>query len=103
MAVNTISANQVQQMLARNQFSLIIDLRDYYDYTRGHLPNAINIPTNQILDRINEIQPYRNGNILLYCQYGVQSVSVGKVLMINGFRRIYSLNGGLDYYNYPLY
>ena len=31
MAVNTISANQVQQMLARNQFSLIIDLRDYYD------------------------------------------------------------------------
>ena len=41
MAVNTISANQVQQMFARNQFSLIIDLRDYYDYTRGHLPNAI--------------------------------------------------------------
>ena len=58
MAVNTISANQVQQMLARNQFSLIIDLRDYYDYTRGHLPNAINIPTNQVVDRINQIQQY---------------------------------------------
>ena len=32
--------------------------RDYYDYTRGHLPNAINIPTNQVVDRINQIQQY---------------------------------------------
>ena len=103
MAVNTITANQAQRMLDGNQFSLIIDLRDYYDYARGHLPTAINIPTNQVVDRINQIQQYRNRNVLLYCQYGVQSVSVGKVLILNGFRRVYSLDGGLDHYNYPLY
>ena len=103
MAVNTITANQAQRMLNGNQFSLVIDLRDYYDYARGHLPNAINIPTNQVVDRINQIQQYRNGNVLLYCQYGIQSVSVGKVLILNGFRRVYSLGGGLDHYNYPLY
>ncbi|MBU5335816.1 rhodanese-like domain-containing protein [Intestinibacter bartlettii] len=102
-AVNSITANQTKRMLDSNRFSLIIDLRDYYEYSQGHLPNAINIPTNQIVDRINQIQGYTNGNVLLYCQHGIQSISVGKVLIVNGFRRVYSLDGGLDYYNYPLY
>lgn len=103
MSVNTISANQVQRMLSANKFSLIIDLRDYYDYSRGHLPNAINIQTNEILNRMNQFKQYKNENILLYCQYGVQSVSAGKALIVNGFKKIYSLNGGLDNYNYELY
>lgn len=103
MGVNTISANQVQRMLGLNKFGLIIDLRDYYDYNRGHLPNAINIPTNQLVQRMSQFQQYRNSNILLYCQYGIQSVSAGKALMVNGFKRVYSLNGGLDNYSYALY
>ncbi|WP_455543172.1 rhodanese-like domain-containing protein [Intestinibacter sp.] len=101
--VNTITANQTKRMLDSNRFNLIIDLRDYYEYSQGHIPNAINIPTNQIVDRMNQIQSYKNGYVLLYCQHGIQSVSVGKVLILNGFRKVYSLDRGLDCYNYPLY
>ena len=64
MAVNTISANQVQQMLARNQFSLIIDLRDYYDYASGDYNGMEGIAVNAmyLAQQSGAIVPY---NVLI--------------------------------------
>lgn len=103
MTVNIITSKQTKHMLDNNLFGLIVDLRDYDEFSQGHLKNAINIPSNEILDRIYEIERYKNTNVLLYCEHGLKSVSAGKVLILNGFKRIYSLDKGLDFYNYPLY
>lgn len=45
----------------------------------------------------------RNEDILLYCANGHQSITVGKVLLLNGFNNVYSLDNGIKYYKYELY
>lgn len=103
MTVNVITAKLTKQMLDNGRFGLIIDLRDYDEFLQGHLPGAINIPINEILDRINEIQKYKSSKVLLYCEHGIQSISAGKVLILNEFDKVYSLDKGLGSYNYALY
>ncbi|MGM9534908.1 MAG: rhodanese-like domain-containing protein [Intestinibacter sp.] len=103
MTVNIITAKLAKKMIDNRKFGLIIDLRDYDEYLQGHLPGAINIPVNQVLDRINEIRGYEGSNVLLYCEHGIQSIGTGKALILNGFSRVYSLDKGLGSYNYPLY
>ncbi len=96
MPVKIINRRQTKQMLDNNKFALIIDLRDYDEYVQNHLPGAINIPINEILDRINEIRQYQRGNVLLYCEHGIKSISAGKVLILNGFKNVYSLDKGFN-------
>lgn len=103
MSVNIISAKQTKNMIESGRFSLIIDLRDYDEYLQGHLLGAINIPTNEVLYRIDEIVNYKRQNVLLYCEHGLKSISVGKALIVNGFKSVYSLDKGLEKYRYPLY
>ena len=96
MPVKVINERQTMQMLNSGKFDLVIDLRSYDEYIDKHLPGAINIPVNEILDRINEIKKYQLKNVLLYCEHGIKSVSAGKVLILNGFKSVYSLDKGFN-------
>lgn len=93
---------QVKEMIESNQFDLIIDLRDNESYSKGHLPGAINIPINEIPDKLKFLDLYKKKSIVLYCGIGSKSVSAGKVLIINGFEKVYNLSNGLKGYKYEL-
>ena len=103
MKVNILNAKKTREMINSKQFKLIIDLREEESYLEGHLPNAINIPTNEINDNLDYIRSITNQDILLYCSAGNQSVAVGKILLLEGFNNIYSLANGTKYYKYELY
>ncbi len=103
MKVNKLNSKIVSEKIKNNEFKLIIDLRSKDSYLISHLPGAINIPTNEINDYLDYIRSVTNEDILLYCNAGSQSMTVGKVLLINGFNNIYSLANGIKSYNYELY
>lgn len=103
MTVSVLNSKKVSKMIKNKEFKLIIDLRQKDSYFMGHLPGAINIPTNEINDNIEYIRNITNANILLYCTNGSQSVTIGKILILNGFNNVYSLADGIKYYKYELY
>lgn len=102
MGVVILKAEQVKYMIDNNEFDLILDLRNNESYLEGHLPNAINIPMNEIPDNMHYLSRYKNKNILICCGIGHQSKSAGKVLALNGFEKIYSLSNGIKEYKYEL-
>lgn len=102
MQITTLEASKIKAMIDNNQFNLIIDLRNEENYSKGHLPGAINIPINEITDNMDFLEPYKNKSIMLYCGIGSQSKSVCKVLALNGFQQLYSLFRGIKEYKYEL-
>lgn len=100
--ISTIDSKKVNEMIEKNQFGLVIDLREKEHYEKGHLKNAINIPINCITDNMDFLEKYKDNKILLYCGIGSQSKSVAKVLAINGYEEIYSLANGIKNYKYEL-
>lgn len=102
MGITILDSKQVKEMIDKNEFELVIDIRNNENYLNGHLQSAINIPMNEITDNLAFLEKYKNKKILLYCGIGSQSKTTCKVLSLNGFEKLYSLHKGIKSYKYSL-
>ena len=76
----------------------IIDIRDNYSYSLGHIPNAKNIAYYNLLSNFSH---YLNKNEIyyLYCDYGKQSEEISNRLNLFGYHTFYIKEGYLDFKN----
>ena len=84
---------------------LLLDIRTVEAFTNkhtdswrniGHLKNAINIPTADLANRIAELTPYKNKEIVIYgFSSDVESFAAADILTQQGFKKVNALNSGL--------
>ena len=74
---------------------LFLDVRDSADYERGHVVEALNIPSAKLDQRIAELENYRERPVILVCKMGQHSGAVGKKLGAAGYTRVYRMAGGM--------
>lgn len=72
----------------------VVDVRTPGEYAQGHYPQAVNIPLDEVQQRLDE---FRNMQppIVLYCRSGNRSGVATSVLKQNGIQEVYN-GGGLD-------
>jgi phage shock protein E len=84
-----ISRKEAQSHLSKG--ALLIDVRSPSEFRSRHLPNAINLP----LDQIETMLPQRVGDkkqlLLLHCQSGMRSGAARKKLKDMGYLRAFNL------------
>jgi rhodanese-related sulfurtransferase len=51
--------------------TLLVDVRSPFEYARGHIPDAINIPLRDLAQNLDRIP--RKGNVILYCTSGYRT------------------------------
>ncbi|MDR0460787.1 MAG: rhodanese-like domain-containing protein [Nitrososphaerota archaeon] len=90
-----LTVQEAKIAIDRNDFALIIDVRNMDEYELGHLYNAISMPLATIGNRTEELQAYRNSNILVYCGVGGRSAPAAQILTDNGFTNVYNMKDGL--------
>ena len=78
---------------------LIIDVRPYDQYKKGHLLHAINIPINEIKSRLKEIIDWKDKPIYVYSETNDESFKAAEILVENRFSQIYNADG-INQYNY---
>lgn len=74
---------------------VIIDVSTNAEFSKGHLPGAINVPLEELLKDSSKIDRHRNKNLILTCANGNKSINAGKHLKKQGFEKLHHLNGGL--------
>ena len=74
---------------------LLLDVRMPLEYATGHAPDAINIPVDELRERLGELPKDRH--ILAYCQVGQRGYIATRILMQKGFR-VSNLSGGYKTY-----
>ena len=68
----------------------ILDVRTKGEYQSGHLKNSINIPIDNLQQKIVKLN--KNKPIITCCASGARSASAKRMLNANGFEQVY--NGG---------
>ena len=71
----------------------VIDVRSKLEFWLGHLPGAVCIPVDSVVDRVaarTDIGP--SSRILLYCASGARSAAAARELQAAGYRRV--IDGG---------
>jgi rhodanese-related sulfurtransferase len=74
--------------------AILIDVREFFEYKKSRLKDAVNIPSSGHLesaaDSIN-----KNCDLFFYCTSGFRSKRVAKFFYEKGFLKTYSLEGGI--------
>ncbi len=93
-----ISASEAHQMMEENDKIVIIDVRNYDEYTEEHIKNSINVPLNHIED----IDLDKDTTIIVYCLSGVRSKEASEQLISMGYTNVYNIDGGIINWGYEL-
>jgi len=72
------------------QGAIILDVRSKGEFQSGHIKNAINIPLQELPNRISKLS--KDKPIITCCASGMRSASAKSFLLSNGFSKV--LNGG---------
>lgn len=91
----SISAEQlvsIQQAEKKPRY-LILDVRTGEEYSQGHIPGAVNIPHNEISQRLNELSAFKHDMVIVHCRSGRRAKIAEKILLEQGFSSLKHLEG----------
>jgi len=77
---------------------LILDLRSRELYQKGHLDFAINIPKEELSQRIDEIIDLKSRPIYIYARNADESFEAAQTLVNAGFETIFNVEGTEEYH-----
>jgi NADPH-dependent 2,4-dienoyl-CoA reductase/sulfur reductase-like enzyme/rhodanese-related sulfurtransferase len=76
---------------------VLLDVRTREEFAAGHIPNAVNIPIDELRSRLNELP--RDRPIAAYCRVGQRGYLATRILLQKGYR-VANVGGG--YLTYQL-
>ncbi len=85
--------NMVQPEKAKGVW---IDVRSAEEFNAGHLQDAVNIPHDQILARIQAVSPDKNAPVNLYCRSGRRAETALTELKNAGYTNVTNHGGYED-------
>ena len=87
-----VSSEQAVSLINK-QNALVVDVRAQKDFKRVRIANSVNIPANEIQNRLGELSKDRT--IIVVDNSGNMSAAASKLLRGVGFTKVYVLDSGL--------
>lgn len=72
----------------------VLDVREPWEVAIASLPGTINIPMNELPQRLAELDP--KADTVVMCKAGSRSRRVAAFLQTRGFEHVANLTGGID-------
>lgn len=92
--VDTVQWHEIDDIVAQN--GLLVDVREPVERKMGFIEGSINIPLNDLRDRLNELP--KDQTIYITCQVGLRGYLASRILSENGFE-VRNLDGGWKTYS----
>lgn len=92
-----ITMNEAVKIIEEESGYIILDVRRPDEFAAGHIPNAVNIPNENIgTTEIPEL-PNKEQMILVYCRSGRRSKEASEKLVKLGYSNVVEFGGILDW------
>ncbi len=99
--VSWIEPGNLAERLGRDPKPVIVDVRgaDEFNGPLGHIANALNLPVDELPNRLMEIKALKDKPIILVCRTDRRSANAAALLSDAGFRDARVLRGGMERWN----
>lgn len=87
--LGSLSPTKAQELI--RQGAIVVDVRSAEEFRSGSVPGAVNVPLNEIQDRIGSIVHDKNAPVLLHCLSGSRSAMARSILRRNGYTQVHNL------------
>ena len=92
-----ITAQQAKEIMDSQEGYIILDTRTQEEYDEGHIPGAILIPYDEILEKAESMLTDKDQLILVYCRSGRRSKLAAEDLQKLGYTNIKEFGGIIDW------
>jgi len=84
------------EQIPRAEYSkmMVIDARDAGQFSKAHIPGAVNIEWRKVLEQRSKIP--KDKMVLIYCNTGSLSAQAGLALRLAGYDNVKILQGGFE-------
>ena len=88
--------------LTQDSETIVIDMRNHYEYEVGHFNGAIEIPSDTFREQLpmaaDMMQANKHKNIIMYCTGGIRCEKASAYMLHQGFENVFHLEGGIINY-----
>ena len=77
--------------------TFLLDVRTPSEYKLGTIQGAVNIPLDELRERINELP--KDKEIIVFCAVGLRGYLALRILQGHGFEKVRNLSGGYQIYS----
>ncbi|HEY6900885.1 MAG TPA: rhodanese-related sulfurtransferase [Puia sp.] len=96
-----VDAEQFNQ-LTEDPGTIVVDMRNHYEFEVGHFENAIEIPSDTFREQLpmsaDMLKDKKDSNIIMYCTGGIRCEKASAYLLHQGFKNVFHLEGGIIHY-----
>ncbi len=96
-----VNAEQMNALL-NNTDTVVVDMRNHYEYEVGHFQSAIEIPSDTFRDQlpmaVDMLKGKEQKNIIMYCTGGIRCEKASAYMLHKGFENVFHLEGGIIHY-----
>jgi adenylyltransferase/sulfurtransferase len=86
----------VKQRLDAGDDLLLLDVREAEEHAVAAIGESRLLPMSEIMERVGELDEYKNRPIAVLCHLGGRSLRVTQWLRQQGFSQAQSMAGGID-------
>jgi len=88
--------------LTEDPQTVVVDMRNHYEYEVGHFENAIEVPSDTFREQlpmaVSMLEGKKDNNIIMYCTGGIRCEKASAWMLYNGFKNVFHLEGGIIKY-----
>ena len=96
-----VNAQQMNELL-KDDATVVIDMRNHYEFEVGHFEKAIEIPSDTFREQLPMAVDMMKGNeeknIIMYCTGGIRCEKASAYMLHQGFKNVFHLEGGIINY-----
>jgi UPF0176 protein len=96
-----VNAEQFNE-LTKDPGTIVIDMRNHYEYEVGHFDAAMEIPSDTFREQlpmaVDMMKDKKDQNIIMYCTGGIRCEKASAYMLHHGFKNVFHLEGGIINY-----
>ncbi len=93
--VPTVQVIDLKTAIDTKKKCVILDVRTHEEFTRGHVENSINLPVDEIAEKIVSVVPDKSTLIYVYCMSGSRSVVAAEHMKSIGYTNVFDVAHGI--------
>lgn len=96
-----VAAEEFNQLTSHPD-TIVVDMRNHYEYEVGHFDGAIEVPSDTFREQlpmaVDMLKDAKEKNIIMYCTGGIRCEKASAFMLHQGFKNVYHLEGGIINY-----
>jgi UPF0176 protein len=97
-----VNAEQFNK-LTEDPDTVVIDMRNHYEYEVGHFKNAIEVPSDTFREQlpmaVDMMKDKKDATIIMYCTGGIRCEKASAYMLHQGFSNVFHVEGGIINYS----